>query len=135
MPTAADPVAAPVAIRTRVRARSTRRGRRPSRPGRWPRSKTTPPRPPVEVERPANAAFGDLATNLAMKLARPLRRAPLDIAEAVAASLKAGGDNPLLVSAEVARPGFVNLRVADAAYEELVAGSWPRRRNGAGSRP
>ena len=41
--------------------------------------------PEVEVERPANAAFGDFATNLAMKLARPLRRSPLDIAEAVAA--------------------------------------------------
>jgi arginyl-tRNA synthetase len=57
-----------------------------------------------------------------MKLARPLRRPPLEIAEAVAAAMNAGPANPLLASAEVARPGFVNLRVADAAYEELVAG-------------
>ncbi len=78
--------------------------------------------PAVEVERPANAAFGDLATNLAMKLARPLRRSPLDIAEAVATALAEGGDPALVASAEVARPGFVNLRVADAAYEALVAG-------------
>ena len=78
--------------------------------------------PIVEVERPANAAFGDLATNLAMKLARPLRRAPLDIAEQLAAAIGAGGSNPLIASAEVARPGFLNLRVADAAYEGLVAG-------------
>ena len=78
--------------------------------------------PTVEVERPANAAFGDLATNLAMKLARPLRRSPLDIAEALAASLGGGSAAGLIASAEVARPGFVNLRVADEAYEGLVAG-------------
>ena len=46
--------------------------------------------PVVEVERPANAAFGDFATNLAMKLARPLRRPPLEIAEALAGALRAG---------------------------------------------
>jgi arginyl-tRNA synthetase len=77
--------------------------------------------PRVEVERPANPAFGDLATNLAMKLARALRRAPLEIAEALAASLDAGGPDGIIASAEVARPGFLNLRVADTAYEALVA--------------
>jgi arginyl-tRNA synthetase len=75
----------------------------------------------VEVERPANPAFGDLATNLAMKLARPLRRAPLEIAEALAASLDAGLAAGLVASTAVARPGFLNMRVADAAYEALVA--------------
>src|SRR5690242_6315083 len=33
--------------------------------------------PAVEVERPANPDHGDLASNLALKLARPLRRSPL----------------------------------------------------------
>ena len=79
--------------------------------------------PRVEIERPANPAFGDLATNLAMKLARPLRRPPLEIAEVLAASLTAvGSDEELVASVEVARPGFLNLRVADAAYEGLIAG-------------
>ncbi len=45
-------------------------------------------RPEVEVERPANPEHGDLATNLALKLARPMRRAPLQIAEALASSLR-----------------------------------------------
>ena len=36
-------------------------------------------RPPVEVERPANQEHGDLSTNLAMKLARPYRRPPLEL--------------------------------------------------------
>jgi arginyl-tRNA synthetase len=77
--------------------------------------------PPVEIDRPANPAFGDLATNLAMKLAKPLRRAPMEIAEALAAMLPDAAVG-LVASAEAARPGFVNLRVADAAYERLIAG-------------
>ena len=52
--------------------------------------------PPVaiEVERPANPDHGDLATNLAMKLARPYRMAPLAIATELAAALEheAAGD-------------------------------------------
>ena len=79
--------------------------------------------PTVEVERPANAAFGDLATNLAMKLARPLRRSPLDIAEAIAASLSGRRRQPARRLGGGRRPGFVNLRVADAAYERSSRGS------------
>ena len=122
MPTAADPAAAPVAIRTRVRAAVEEAWQAAVASGTLAAVEADAAAPPVEVERPANAAFGDLATNLAMKLARPLRRAPVEIAQVLAASLNAGGDNQLLASAEVARPGFVNLRVADAAYEELVEG-------------
>lgn len=78
--------------------------------------------PTVEVERPANLQFGDFTTNLAMKLARPLRRAPLEIAETLASALRAGPDAALFTSVDVARPGFLNLRVANTAYEALVAG-------------
>jgi arginyl-tRNA synthetase len=77
-------------------------------------------RPPVEVERPAHPEHGDLATNLALKLARPYRRAPVQIAEVLADRLRteAGG---LIASAEAAPPGFVNLRLADRALEDAVA--------------
>ena len=61
-------------------------------------------RPAVGIERPSNPAFGDL-----------------DIAESLAAALRDGPYGALIASAEVARPGFVNLRVADAAYETVVA--------------
>lgn len=37
----------------------------------------------TEVERPANPAHGDYATNIAMRLARPWRKSPLDIAKAI----------------------------------------------------
>ena len=124
MPSPSDDHSAPAApIRTRVAAAIERAWSGAVADGRLPALEpgTTPP--DVELERPANAAFGDLACNLAMKLARPLRRAPLEIAEALAASLQAGGAaGGLVASAEVARPGFLNLRVADAAYEQVVAG-------------
>ncbi len=78
-------------------------------------------RPPVEVERPANREHGDFATNLALKLARPYRRAPLQIAEAVAAALNKATGGPI-ASAEAVAPGFINLRLADDALENAVAG-------------
>ena len=78
-------------------------------------------RPAVEVERPANPEHGDFATNLAMKLARPYRRSPLQIAEALAAALRGAGDGPV-ASAQAAAPGFVNLRLADPTLEDAVAG-------------
>ncbi len=79
-------------------------------------------RPPVEVERPANPDHGDFATSLALKLARPYRRAPLQIAQALADALAgaSGPHGPLFASINVAAPGFVNLRLADGPFEALV---------------
>jgi arginyl-tRNA synthetase len=83
-------------------------------------------RPQVEVERPANAEHGDLATNLAMKLARPYRMAPLSIATVLAAHLtreagETGSASPI-ESSEVAPPGFLNLRLRGDAYAAIVDG-------------
>lgn len=83
-------------------------------------------RPPVEVERPANADHGDLATNLAMKLARPYRMAPMAIATVLAAHLareaSAAGVPSPIETAEVAAPGFLNLRLRGDAYAAIVDG-------------
>ncbi len=91
-----------------------------------------PDLPLVEIERPAKPEHGDLATGLAMKLARPYRMAPLRIAEAIAAELAAeidastgagaGTPGSPIASVEVASPGFLNMRLADSALEALVAG-------------
>ena len=78
-------------------------------------------RPAVEVERPASAEHGDLATNLAMKLARPYRMAPLAIATALVDELTAGGGGSPIASATVAPPGFVNLHLADIVLERVIA--------------
>jgi arginyl-tRNA synthetase len=81
-------------------------------------------RPDVEVERPADPAHGDFASNLAMKLARPYRMAPLAIATALASEWSdAGSSDPAspIASAEVAPPGFLNMRVRDDALEATIA--------------
>jgi arginyl-tRNA synthetase len=79
-------------------------------------------RPAIEIERPANPEHGDLSSNLAMKLARPCRIAPLRIAEALAAELNAQAGRPgsVIGAATVAEPGFLNLRVSDAALADVV---------------
>jgi arginyl-tRNA synthetase len=77
-------------------------------------------RPEVEVERPANPEHGDLATNLAMRLARPMRRPPLQIAGALADSLRAAPGGRAFREVSVASPGFINLRLAPAWLEGVL---------------
>ncbi|MBI3748266.1 MAG: arginine--tRNA ligase [Chloroflexi bacterium] len=83
-------------------------------------------RPAVEVERPADPAHGDFATNLAMKLARPYRMAPLAIATQLSGQLarEATEARPAtpIATVEVAPPGFLNIRLADASLEAAVTG-------------
>ena len=83
-------------------------------------------RPRIEVEHPADPSHGDLATNLAMKLARPYRKPPLEIATLLAAKLvrdaSAEGSPSPIEAAEVAPPGFINLRLRPAALEAIVDG-------------
>jgi len=73
----------------------------------------------VTVEPPRDAGHGDMATNAAMVLARPAGLKPREIAEALAAELVA---DPRIVAAEVAGPGFLNLRLAPAVWQGLVCG-------------
>ncbi len=121
MPSSAEPAATPSAIRARVRAAVEQAWANAVATGRLPAIGGTGA-PAVEIERPANPAFGDFATNLAMKLARPLRRAPMEIAETLAASLREGPADSLIGSVEVASPGFLNLRVTDEALAGVVGG-------------
>lgn len=82
-----------------------------------------PSRPTVEIERPADPAHGDLSTNLAMKLARPMRRAPLQIAESLAEALRAlpaGPMGPALEEISVAAPGFLNMRLSGTWLEGVL---------------
>ncbi len=81
-------------------------------------------RPSIDVDRPANPEHGDLATNLAMKLARPYRKPPMEIATLLAAKLvrdASATDSPI-EAAEVAPPGFVNLRLRPDGLAAIVDG-------------
>jgi len=77
------------------------------------------------VERPKRAEHGDLATNAAMVLTKKLGKPPRVIAEALVMAL---GNGTVVRSAEIAGPGFVNLRVHprtlhDELRDVLRAGS------------
>jgi len=72
----------------------------------------------VAVEPPRDAAHGDMATNAAMVLAKPAGLKPRVIAEALAQRLAA---DPRVVSADVAGPGFLNLRLTPQVWTDLVA--------------
>ena len=71
----------------------------------------------VTVEPPRDAAHGDMATNAAMVLAKPAGLKPRDIAETLATRLAA---DPRIASAEVAGPGFLNLRLAPQVWHEVL---------------
>ncbi len=83
-------------------------------------------RPDVEVEHPADPEHGDLASNLALKLARPYRKPPLEIATLLAAKLvregSADGSSSPVEAVEVAPPGFLNIRIKPEALETIVDG-------------
>lgn len=71
----------------------------------------------VPLERPRNRDHGDWASNIAMKLAKPLGVAPRELAEQVATELaKLDG----VASVDVAGPGFINIRLDAAAAGALA---------------
>ncbi|MBT8487591.1 MAG: arginine--tRNA ligase [Gemmatimonadetes bacterium] len=90
----------------------------------------------IQFERPRDPTHGDVATNVALTLARSLKRSPREIAEDIAARLdvhRAGVE-----TVEVAGPGFLNFRFAAGAVASAVAeviesdGAYGRTDSGAG---
>ncbi|MEO9863093.1 MAG: arginine--tRNA ligase [Yoonia sp.] len=71
----------------------------------------------VSVEPPRDAAHGDMATNAAMVLAKPAKMNPRAIAEALAGKLTA---DARIASAEVAGPGFLNMRLNADVWQGVV---------------
>lgn len=67
----------------------------------------------VTLEPPRDAAHGDLATNAAMVLAKGAGMNPRALAEMIVGKLSA---HPQITSAEIAGPGFINLRLASEAW-------------------
>ncbi|MDX3905995.1 MAG: arginine--tRNA ligase [Pigmentiphaga sp.] len=77
--------------------------------------------PTLLLERPKVASHGDAATNVAMQIAKPLKRNPRELAQAIVDALLAQPEAAGLVqSAEVAGPGFINLRIAPAAKQAVI---------------
>lgn len=94
--------------------------------------------PAVVLERPRNPEHGDFASNIAMTLARPLRRPPRQIAEELVKRLDLHGAG--IRAAEVAGPGFINFRLAgdylrDGLRALVKAGARYGRTDVGGGRP
>ena len=78
---------------------------------------------PINIERPADPNFGDFASNIALKLAKPYRRAPMEIARAIAAHVVTTATDPdsPIATVDVAPPGFLNVRVSDRRLASTAA--------------
>jgi arginyl-tRNA synthetase len=72
-------------------------------------------------ESPRQAAHGDLAITCAMALARPLKKNPREVGQALIEALNRQADvQRWVASLELAGPGFINLRLAAAAKQSVV---------------
>ena len=65
------------------------------------------------IERPRDPAHGDWATNLAMTLARPLKKKPAEIAKDLIAAMNLADAG--VAEATIAGPGFINFRIASGS--------------------
>jgi arginyl-tRNA synthetase len=76
---------------------------------------------PVVLERPKVEAHGDLACNVALQVAKSLKKNPREVGQAIADALRV---NPvatdLIDAVEVAGPGFINIRLAPSVRQEVV---------------
>lgn len=75
--------------------------------------------PTVALERPRDPGHGDVATNIAMQIAKPLKKNPRELAQAIVDAISAQ-QHPLVAQAEIAGPGFINLRLSAASKQAVV---------------
>ncbi len=72
---------------------------------------------PITAEPPRDPSHGDIATNAAMVLAKPAAMKPRDIAEKLLSRLQAMAE---IESAEIAGPGFINLKIDSQAWRNVI---------------
>lgn len=71
----------------------------------------------LELERPKQASHGDLASNVALLLAKDARCKPRELAERIVAAMPA---SPHIARCEIAGPGFINFFLRPEAFQEVV---------------
>ena len=71
----------------------------------------------IVLERPKQAAHGDFSCNLAMQLARPMKRNPRELAQLLLSEIP---QSPLVAKTEIAGAGFINFHLLPAAKLEVV---------------
>ncbi len=73
--------------------------------------------PQVQIERTRDRSHGDLASNIALALAKPAGMKPRELAELICAALPA---TPLVARTEIAGPGFINFFLSDSSSQSVV---------------
>jgi len=71
----------------------------------------------LQIDHTRDSSHGDLATNLAMVLAKKARMAPRDLAAAIIDALP---ENDLIAKTEIAGPGFINFFLNQASHVEVI---------------
>ncbi len=75
----------------------------------------------VTLERPRDPTHGDVACNVALQLAKALKTNPRALAQTLVDGIMSqAGVSDLLASAEIAGPGFINLRLSEHAKQAVV---------------
>ncbi len=98
---------------------------------------TAPARESYALAPPRSSGVGDLATNAALATAKLLRRPPMEVAAVLAGELRA---HRYVAEANVAAPGFINVKLSDAAWGAVLTSvaergdSFGDTRTGAGQR-
>ncbi|MBQ7524627.1 MAG: arginine--tRNA ligase [Alphaproteobacteria bacterium] len=72
----------------------------------------------ILLEQPKDEALGDIYTNAAMAFSKKLKMPPKALAETICESLR---KNEVVTTAEVANPGFINIRLKNSAWQNVVA--------------
>jgi arginyl-tRNA synthetase len=75
-------------------------------------------RPQIVIERTRDAAHGDFATNIALQLAKPARRSPRQLAQAI---VDAVPTSELVSKIDIAGPGFINFHLSPVAYQRELS--------------
>jgi arginyl-tRNA synthetase len=75
----------------------------------------------IELSRPRSAEHGELASNLAMQLAKPLKRNPRDVAQHIIGQVLSDASVATgIVRAEIAGPGFINFHLQPKVLQQVV---------------
>ena len=74
--------------------------------------------PQIALERPKQPQYGDYSSNVALQLAKTLKRNPRELAAALIAALE---PSPRVARVEMAGAGFINVFLSDSARREVIA--------------
>ena len=73
----------------------------------------------IDFDVPKDESHGDLSTNIAMKLAKPMKKAPKQIAQDIIDNLQY--DNKIIEFVNIAGPGFINIKFSTGFYSEILS--------------